>query len=479
MIDDPLHARHVRQLYALLLHTEQWAHRRVEQIEFVDEDTIRRQVSIDLTVPVLAGAQAGEPVLVPLTLLRKRPLAVFDLRDEDGRALPMLTRAQNQRLATGVLSLAVEIALGQPAPDELVERLAKLTGAPPEAAEAELEGILNHPHLHDVADRRLRRLAADLAHANLLLVALPAGQRRIVKFAYQEEIVEGVSGDARTVSAQLGWQATPFTLPVPALGDTESYHLSVLAPDGLMIARSQLLDLHDGRPLGAAQSAVQRAAHRAAGLGRETQAALRVELRSRHGGLLGASMLATLACALLVSVGALMLRQLLDHTESSAALLLLAPGVVSAYLVRPEEHRLLSRMLRGSRQLVVLSGLCSFLSALSLIAGLPERALFWTWFVSSLLAWLAALGVWLAWRRSRAAARPPKRSSQPAGAPQSAPETDVTPTPESLRQAARVYGFDLHGWYAESAEAFRAGGGGLAAPADLGTTLKKLGEQRA
>ena len=68
-----------------------WVHRRVEVVEFVTDEVMRRRVSIDFTVPERLPVVAGRTV-VPLALMRKRPMTAFDLRDEDGRPLSVRVR---------------------------------------------------------------------------------------------------------------------------------------------------------------------------------------------------------------------------------------------------------------------------------------------------------------------------------------------------------------------------------------------------
>src|SRR5687768_8058014 len=81
----------------LLLTWPKWIHRRTETVALTDPETIRRRVAVDLTVfedlPPLIHDGKGEPIyFVPLALLKKQPLTNFDLRNEGGKALPLLTR---------------------------------------------------------------------------------------------------------------------------------------------------------------------------------------------------------------------------------------------------------------------------------------------------------------------------------------------------------------------------------------------------
>jgi hypothetical protein len=126
-----------------------WVHRRVESISLEDPETIRRRVSVDFTLfsdlPPLITTGDGDPLFfVPLTLLRKQPLVDFDLRDEEGRALPLLTREWNGSLAAatlgvlseGIASPAITEAYGSKLPSVVEKDLWAIATAPPEEARA-------------------------------------------------------------------------------------------------------------------------------------------------------------------------------------------------------------------------------------------------------------------------------------------------------------------------------------------------------
>lgn len=90
-----------------------WVNRRVESIKFGDHQSLIRNVSIDLTLPSTqvstrrtAGSKA--PVqLLPLAVMRKRPLRNFSLADHRGGALPMLVADENARVAMAIM---IEVA---------------------------------------------------------------------------------------------------------------------------------------------------------------------------------------------------------------------------------------------------------------------------------------------------------------------------------------------------------------------------------
>ena len=71
----------------LLTDEARWIHRRVETIDLLAQELVRRQVSVDFTLPepLLDDLRIGPggPWCVPLAILEKRPLRNFDLREHD------------------------------------------------------------------------------------------------------------------------------------------------------------------------------------------------------------------------------------------------------------------------------------------------------------------------------------------------------------------------------------------------------------
>src|SRR4051794_17742455 len=95
------------QIFGLLLAEETWVHRRVETIHMLSTQVLRRSVSVDFTIPggsrrSLKVRDSGQ-TLVPLATLAKRPLRNFDLRDESGASVPVLSRDHNGPLAHSAL----------------------------------------------------------------------------------------------------------------------------------------------------------------------------------------------------------------------------------------------------------------------------------------------------------------------------------------------------------------------------------------
>ncbi len=137
--------------FRLISQWDRWVHRRIEQIELISDAAARRRISVDFR---LHRSHFGDPVesdgkeavyYVPLTLLKKAPVSNFDLRDEGGAALPLLTKRKTSSICAATLSAATramiieEVALH--APESEMGRAARTdTGF-------NIESIKLHPQL--------------------------------------------------------------------------------------------------------------------------------------------------------------------------------------------------------------------------------------------------------------------------------------------------------------------------------------------
>jgi hypothetical protein len=121
---------------ALIIDMRSWVHRRVESAQVIDDIAVIRRSSIDLTVPetlndvdVGRALTAGGEGFIPITFLNKQRLRNFDLRDEQDRPLPMLSRRDNGELATNVLIPQAEAVLQRALPHEMRGSLRGVTGS--------------------------------------------------------------------------------------------------------------------------------------------------------------------------------------------------------------------------------------------------------------------------------------------------------------------------------------------------------------
>src|SRR3954468_23357042 len=96
-----------------------WVNRRVETIELLDVDTVSLRLSVDFRIPMsLPGSvefAKGEPTFcLPITVLPRRTSQLyFNVCDESGRRLPLLTRRENASLTGSMLIAAGRRGLAQ------------------------------------------------------------------------------------------------------------------------------------------------------------------------------------------------------------------------------------------------------------------------------------------------------------------------------------------------------------------------------
>ncbi len=487
--------------FALLLGTHEWVHRRVESITFLDENRIRRRVSVDFTLPdlprelVRTTRIGGKPgAYVPLTLLRKRTVVNFDLHDEEGRSLPLLSRRHNNAVGATMLCLLAEALLARPLPEDLERDLRSIATQGPDAA-GEAFRSLRDPwpgcqssdeRARLVEEPRMMTVAEDLTNNFLLLVPIAADPeaRRVIKFSYEERPGSEIDRSLwRSLPETMNWSDVPLLLPASSLGAAGSYHVEIEVPDELEVAAVSGIDLRQGLalPSETTQSGSQdyrglRRVHlHYSGLSRWTWGLIELKVGVARSGLLAAALLSAVLTALLLSVAWLRLEELREQAEVSSALLLAIPGVLSSYLLRPGEHPLVSKLFGGVRVVVFLSALCALTAAAGLALEASTTALSLMWVVLVPLAWacVGALGLSLllpldryhlrahrAQRSGRSTARGSfalrlaerlvaraKRSRRPSRA---RPPSDV-------REAVESVGLDLHGFPVESAEGWRAG----------------------
>jgi hypothetical protein len=387
-----------------LLRGASWVHRRVESVVFHDESTIRRRVSVDFTLPrgIPAIPGLGQPVhYVPLTLLRKRTLVSFDLRDESGATLPMLTAAQNGAIAAAALIAIAEEVNGDTLPDAVATQLrAVATGSETSGTQAfysllEGGGPNAAARLRIMEEPRLLALAQDLATNFIVIAPLgdSAGKRRIIKFSYDEPVA--AHGLTSAIAIQAPWQATRYVFRTPSAGDALSYHFEVEAPGDLEISTAGLrVRAPDGTEFADDdQGSLKRSHLYVSGAPYGAAGLAWVDLVPRRPGLLRAGLLTAIFTAALLTAGRFRVHQIGEHRDAAMALALAIPGLVAAYIARPGEHRIATGLLFGLRLLILIAGLTAVLVAAALVAGYTGAHLRTIWTTLMAIAWICVAAI--------------------------------------------------------------------------------------
>jgi hypothetical protein len=133
-----------------------------------------------------------------------------------------------------------------------------------------------------------------------------------------------------------------------------------------------------------------------------------VRLRPSPDGLLRASAISACFTTLLLIMAVIFANQLDDtRLESSTALMLVLPGVVSTMWLRPGEHSLVSRLLRGTRTLLLSSVVSIYVAAAAvLVVGEVADRLRLVWGILALISAVPAVGLVQALRRCQSLPSP-------------------------------------------------------------------------
>jgi uncharacterized membrane protein YhaH (DUF805 family) len=413
----------------LILNPNRWIHRRVEKIEFIDRQTIRRQVSVDFTLPTNVtpvGRFEGRDVyLAPLFLLKRDhprplrlgrephwwmpwrpehpprlPMSLFSdltFMDERGRRLPLITRRQSTGLANAILYQAAAQATEKPLSDEVTEKIADIAFGNRRLRKDALKDIFVQRKKLDTERLRLRDAAffAELAsmfasHLPIacLLTDGPPG-RSIVKLSYIEPLGQEHSASKGKMRRSIGLKSENLAAGINEIGGASSHHIEVVIPNDLQVnylsltgksytlANRNWHELNDEekdysiRQVGTASSGNIYLSEPplARRMGR-----ISIKMRVKRTGFLIGALVASSIITLVLAVMALMAPDIVRNTNSGTlvAVLLLLPSIVAAFIARPGEHMITSRMLRWARFALVANAALPFLAVLAFLTTRAE-----------------------------------------------------------------------------------------------------------
>jgi hypothetical protein len=364
-----------------------WRHRRVETITVLSHESVRRHVSIDFTVPEEYRESlrlSSHEHAVPLTVLAKRPLVHFDLRNEEGHAIPLLTADQGRTIGREMLYQALDADLeAQDAEAAVVVAAGPVIEAvladDPRDVSDEIAALERD---HDLQPLVHFRGAADSLSRGFLLWAVVRGleRRRVFKYAHDEGFA----------------QRPGLTHVYHAAGCTQAmtFHVEVVVPAGLRARSTDLSDDATGRvllagPRDADRPAIYFAADPADEIHRP---GLFVTYGAERWLLLGPAAIVATVISLLVALPWLFadLRALSTSAGAAIGLVLSTSAVFSALVLRTDEHPLLRVMLVRYRMWLVACTLAALFAA----AALGFRARTWvlesTWAIAAVGSALAA-----------------------------------------------------------------------------------------
>ena len=351
---------------SLLRDQAAWRHRRVETLTLLSHEQVRRHVSVDFTIPreYREGLRLFDvdECAVPLAWLARRPLVHFDLRNEEGHSIPLLTADQNRAIDRELLYAVLEEDVEAQDADEATQDAVGVTAAPlveavvGSGAEAGDVARLEREHgLEPLTE--FRTMVAYLSRSFVLwAVVRGVDRRRVFKFAYDEPYAlrPGLA----------------YVYDAPGCAEAGSYHAEVAVPSDLKARTTRLWDAETGAVLATgARDADRPALYVSIDPARPPgRAEVVVDFGAERGRFLGPAAIVSSVITLLVALPWLFadLEALAGSSGPAIGLVLSTSAVFSVLVLRTDEHPLLRRLLVGYRLALVASTLAALFAAAAL-----------------------------------------------------------------------------------------------------------------
>lgn len=367
----------------LLLEPVDWIVRRRETVEIADEKSLRRQITVDFSLPQKPWPESlpDRGYCAPILVLPKKPshLMSFDLVGDDGKTLPLAARLENAQISAATINAMAERVLGgrapQHSPYSLPDKLTAIAKAKASDGELAVDQLLSSKAAR-FEDGDLKRLAEHprfrwwlftLSHSSILMVPSPEpGERGIVKLSFREPILSEMSW--RT---GIGWKPYSVYVDSSFIG-AQSFHFEAHSPAGLRIDGA---DLASDRPSKSDEGMLRRA-HLYLPKAEKGQAATAVlDLRVAGSGFVRDAWLASLLVTAAIAACLIWAENIVQDSSAAPALLLLLPGLIATYLGRPDHHGLTQRLLAWTRRTLMSSALLAYATAarLALAGPAPEN----------------------------------------------------------------------------------------------------------
>lgn len=483
-----------RMLLLVFIRSSDWVSHRTEHVSFRDDRTVVRKVTVEFYVPELAPifrADDGKPYrLVPLSVMRRKTLVNFKLRDEEGKSVVSLSLRQNQAITESVL-LACADATGEQsdgratvsASSEVAAFIQKVVSGEQHelmAAYQSLDDGSADPAVLDLADHQIFKAILDrLADNFVLWVLIPAGapRRRVLTFSSDEplslhyrkpgwrghkyELGSRLKPLTRTVLfSALGLTTTRIRFPVPAAENTASFHFEIDAPPGVQVAEASLLAgrPHKKRPsFDRVQGGFPTVGLHVIEVPNGSLSRAQIGLQVVNRGWLMTSMLSCWAVFGLLLAVALHQRTVLTSGEVFPLVLVALAGGIVGLIAQTDAHPLAAHLLRWARALTALAVILPLVATTYLALGeihpnhapdeVPTRvsdALWGAVIASGVIALILTTVCFLNWWRQRKSVRSPwEQNHSFSRAPQK---------PKDFDEGAARYHYDKPAMRVDSAE---------------------------
>lgn len=320
----------------------------------------------------------------------------LDFTDQNGQNQPLVTHEQSGVLGTTMLLEIAEQVLGKPPTGRLKDHIEAI----PQRSVLDLTGILQwlfgeeltpgDPRIGLRKNKTFSELAYTLANHSIVACLFMDGppRRSIYKLSYDQPTSKRISSGSgafwrgfNSLRRSLGWKSEQYFVPLSEIGASASYHVAIEIPNELLINAVSLIgkryrwftQLHDKehrdyaiRQVGSASQGEiyipEPISGRRVGL-------IWVKLRARRAGFLTGALVASIITTVMLTLAALGASEVLrdGKSEAGAAALLLLPTLLAAYIARPGEHAITSKMLRWARFALVADGILPALAVYFLI----------------------------------------------------------------------------------------------------------------
>lgn len=257
----------LRAFIELFRRPAEWTHRITETVE-VDDSSVRRSVTLNITIPAdsraIAKAKPSEDRTVLVPILRPKRgelLDNLDVTDASGASLTVLAQEENKLLASSMLGIEFNRAIAD-APTLDIEQSATLLGAivalpflEPgrssatyweifEAVPSQDEGTSNDLLSVLRNDQALRQMAEFFSRGFLTSVEVIARPlaKRLIKYSYDSRYDAVMTSRSDRLRSLIGQRPYNFRFTVPLAFQAPSYHFRMLAPRGHYCYRQSFMD---------------------------------------------------------------------------------------------------------------------------------------------------------------------------------------------------------------------------------------------
>jgi hypothetical protein len=361
--------------------------------------------------------------LVPLAVMKKDLLTEFNMRDSAECAISPITREVDSYFAWSFLCTQGGRVLNCVASElnsDVAGHLKKICYDFPHELDRQFNSTLrswNTPNNWDeqalrewrtlLSNEEFTRSLRTFTFGYILLAELDDQPHvQIIRWSQQQRL----EGNNLRFSDLCGVTAPQFPIDAPSVGWGRSFHLQVILPDDISVTDALL-----ARPLGSVpgsqdtfdlrpgEGVIQMHSTQAL---RPDDYVFAVEIRVPVAGYLRAIWLTTLLSTTILWIGWHYIPRLTldeqNNAEAAITMLLVAPSLITAYLVRPGEHAITARLLRNLRIFAGIAGLSSYTAAGVLVLEFHGHVLNHAWAilvaVSTICSALLSLAVYRSWR---------------------------------------------------------------------------------